>query len=106
MSAPEQAHRLNLLLRYDRFRCRCPVNDGEDYAYIEIAYKPNDRLVELSSLRAYLDSYRDEAISHEAVVLQITNDLSSFLRPRSIQVRAVFEPLEGVTMIANTQQGH
>ena len=72
-----------------RFSAICPVSKTKDDYTILIEYEPdknNPLYVELSSLRRYLDSYRDKAIFHEALAEKIAKDLHSLLKPKSLRV--------------------
>lgn len=72
------------------FTCLCPMTGQPDFATIEIDYVPNERCVELKSLKLYLWSYRDEGAFHEAVANQICDDIVAAIAPRSITVTAKF----------------
>src|SRR5437016_12807495 len=49
------------------FTCICPFSDFPDFATIRIEYVPNERCVELKSLKLYINSFRDIKIFHEHV---------------------------------------
>jgi 7-cyano-7-deazaguanine reductase len=72
------------------FTCLCPMTGQPDFATIRIRYVPDQRCVELKSLKLYLWSYRDEGAFHEAVTNRIANDLVAALDPRSILVEGDF----------------
>ena len=57
------------------FTCLCPVTGQPDFAEIRILYVPDQRIVELKSLKLYLWSYRNEGIFHETVINKILDDL-------------------------------
>ena len=72
------------------FTCVCPFSDFPDFATFRIEYVPNERCVELKSLKLYLWSYRDEGAFHEAVTNRICDDLVAAVAPRSITVTGKF----------------
>src|SRR2546426_3761687 len=49
------------------FTCLCPMTGQPDFATIRIRYVPDEKCVELKSLKLYLWSFRDEGTFHEAV---------------------------------------
>jgi 7-cyano-7-deazaguanine reductase len=49
-------------------------------------YAPGKSVVELKSLKLYINKYRDRQISHESVVNTILDDLVELLAPRWIRV--------------------
>src|SRR6476646_4911353 len=72
------------------FTCLCPMTAQPDFATIRIRYVPDERCVELKSLKLYLWSYRDEGTFHEAVTNKIANDLVAALDPRYLYVEGDF----------------
>ena len=79
------------------FTCLCPMTGQPDFATITIEYTPDERCVELKSLKLYLWSYRDEGAFHEAVTNQICDDLVAALAPRKITVNGTFWVRGGIT---------
>jgi 7-cyano-7-deazaguanine reductase len=79
------------------FTCLCPMTGQPDFATITIEYVPDERCVELKSLKLYLWSYRDEGAFHEAVTNQICDDLVAALAPRKITVNGKFLVRGGIT---------
>ena len=47
------------------FTCVCPKTGQPDFATIRIRYTPDEKCVELKSLKLYLWSFRDEGNFHE-----------------------------------------
>ena len=72
------------------FTCLCPRSGQPDFATIRIRYVPDQRCVELKSLKLYLWSFRDEGHFHEAVTNRILDDLVALLAPRKMTVEGDF----------------
>ena len=68
------------------FTCLCPRSNFPDFATIRIRYIPDQKLVELKSLKLYINKFRDQELFHETAVNRILDDLVSLLDPRSIEV--------------------
>jgi len=68
------------------FTCLCPLTGQPDFARFKITYVPDQKCVELKSLKLYLWSYRNEGAFHEAVTNRIADDLVTALQPRSLVV--------------------
>jgi len=68
------------------FTCLCPRSGFPDFATIIVDYVPGPSVVELKSLKLYINSYRERPISHESAANTILNDLVSLLSPRWIRV--------------------
>ena len=75
----------------------CPMTGQPDFATITITYVPDQRCIELKSLKLYLWTYRDEGGFHEAVTNQIADDLIAALDPRRITVVGAFNVRGGIT---------
>jgi 7-cyano-7-deazaguanine reductase len=78
------------------FTCLCPKTGQPDFATIRIRYTPNERCVELKSLKLYLWSYRDQGAFHEAVTNKILDDLVALLSPRKLVVEGDFMVRGGI----------
>ena len=72
------------------FTCLCPRSGFPDFATIIIDYVPDQHVVELKSLKLYINKYRNRQISHEAATNTILNDLVALLSPRWMRVVADF----------------
>lgn len=72
------------------FTCLCPRSGFPDFATIILDYVPDQSVVELKSLKLYINKFRNTHISHEAVTNQILDDLVALLNPRWMRVVADF----------------
>ncbi len=73
-------------ISYPEFTCLCPRSGYPDFATIKILYTPDKKVVELKSLKLYLNSFRDQSISHESVTNLIFDMLKTNLQPRTLEV--------------------
>jgi 7-cyano-7-deazaguanine reductase len=76
--------------------CLCPVTGQPDFGTVTITYVPDERIVELKSLKLYLWSFRDEGHHHEDVTNQI-DDLVGSLSPRRMTVETLWNVRGGIT---------
>jgi len=72
------------------FTCLCPRSGFPDFATIIIDYVPEQSVVELKSLKLYINQYRNRQISHEAATNLILDELAVLLAPRWMRVVADF----------------
>jgi len=68
------------------FTCLCPRSGFPDFATIVIDYVPDQQVVELKSLKLYINRFRNRQISHEAVTNRILDELIALLQPRWMRV--------------------
>ena len=72
------------------YTCLCPRSGFPDFATIIIDYVPGPSVVELKSLKLYINAYRNRPISHESTANTILSDLVTLLAPRWMRVVADF----------------
>ncbi len=87
---PERDYEINITL--PEFTCLCPRSGYPDFATFVVRYVPDKKIVELKSLKLYLNSFRNEYISHEEVTNRVYSELSRKLRPRFLEVIGDFNP--------------
>jgi len=93
-------------ISFPEFTCLCPRSGYPDFATIRIRYIPDRKIVELRSLKLYLNSFRDVPISHEDVTNRIYSELERKLKPRFLEVLGDFNPRGNVkTVVRVSSQG-
>jgi len=86
-------------ISFPEFTCLCPRSGYPDFATIKIRYIPDKLIVELRSLKLYLNKYRGRYISHEEATNRIYTDLYELLKPRFLEVIGDFNPRGNVKTI-------
>ncbi len=86
-------------ISFPEFSCLCPRSGYPDYATIKIKYIPDKYIVELKSLKLYLNKYRNQYISHEEATNKIYDDLFNLLKPRFLEVIGDWNPRGNVKTI-------
>lgn len=86
-------------ITFSEFTCLCPRSGYPDFATIKIIYIPQKYVVELKSLKLYLNSFRNRYISHEDSINEIYKVLQEFLEPKSLEVIGDFNPRGNVKTI-------
>ena len=93
-----------------RFNCPeftsvCPITGQPDFAEIRIGYIPDQRMVESKSLKLYLFSFRNHGDFHEDCVNIIMKDLIALMDPKYIEVKGLFNPRGGISIIPFANYG-
>jgi 7-cyano-7-deazaguanine reductase len=78
------------------FSCLCPKTGQPDFATLKLEYVPDERCVELKSLKLYIWSFRNRGAFHEAVTNEILDDLVAATAPRFIRLLAEFNVRGGI----------
>jgi 7-cyano-7-deazaguanine reductase len=89
--------KIEINIESEEFTCLCPWSGLPDFAYLNINYIPDKVVVELKSLKYYLQSYRMVGIVHESAVNKILEDLVKASKPKSMTVEIVFNIRGGIT---------
>lgn len=79
------------------FTSVCPKTGQPDFGTLTITYVPDQKCVELKSLKLYLQQFRNEGIFYENVTNRILDDLATVLQPRRMTLEAAFTPRGGIT---------
>lgn len=88
------------------FTCLCPLTGQPDFATLVIDYLPNQKNVELKSLKMYMWSYREEGAFHEAVTNKILDDLVAATDPRYMKLTAKWYVRGGVYTTVVAEHRH
>ena len=94
---PEKNYTINIT--FPEFTCLCPRSGYPDFATIKITYIPDQYIVELKSLKLYLNKYRNVYISHEEATNRIYDDLYSLLKPRFLEIIGDWNPRGNVKTV-------
>jgi 7-cyano-7-deazaguanine reductase len=93
---PEPRTDYTIRMRIPEFTCLCPRTGQPDFATLELAYVPDQRCVELKSLKLYIWSFRNRGVFHEAVTNEIADALARELEPRYLRLEARFKVRGGI----------
>jgi 7-cyano-7-deazaguanine reductase len=94
---PNPARDYLVHIELPEFTCLCPLTGQPDFATLLLQYVPDQRNVELKSLKLYVWSYRDRGAFHEAVTNQVLDDLKTALQPRFIRLTSRWNVRGGIT---------
>lgn len=72
------------------FTAICPFSDFPDFAVIKLKYVPNERCIELKSLKLYINSFRNVKVFHEHVINMILDDFVKACDPLRVEIEGDF----------------
>jgi len=104
---PERDYEIDFTI--PEFTCLAPDSGFPDFATIRIHYIPDQTLVELKSLKLYINKFRDQEMFHETAVNRILDDLVTLLDPRFVEVVGDFNVrgnIKTVVTVRHTQSGY
>jgi 7-cyano-7-deazaguanine reductase len=96
---PSPVRDYEIEINFTEFTCLCPRSGYPDFATIKIRYTPHKKIVELKSLKLYLNSFRSAHISHEDATNTIYSTLEKKLKPKFLEVIGDFNPRGNIKTI-------
>ena len=102
---PRPGRPYDLAISLPEFTCKCPFSGYPDFARLQLNYQPGPRVLELKALKLYVNSWRDQAISHEEVVNRILDDLVAAAEPCWMELVADFNPRGNVHTVVSVRHG-
>jgi 7-cyano-7-deazaguanine reductase len=78
------------------FTCLCPKTGQPDFATLNLEYIPDERCIELKSLKLYIWAFRNVGAFHEAVTNRVQDDITHALQPRFLRLTALFNVRGGI----------
>jgi 7-cyano-7-deazaguanine reductase len=88
------------------FTCLCPWTGLPDFALLKISYVPSKNVVELKSLKMYLQSFRMMGIVHESAVNRISEDLIALIKPKKLTIEMGFGIRGGLKTTVKREYRH
>jgi len=85
------------------FTCLCPISGYPDFATIHVKYIPDKRILELKSVKLYINKFREQELFHEEAVNKILEDLVAVCQPRWMEVVGNFNPRGNVKTIVRAE---
>lgn len=92
-------------LEHPEFTALCPRSGYPDFGSIIVDYQPGDWVVELKAFKLYINSFREQYISHEAVTNAIADRLWQEIAPNGLRVIGDFTRRGGVKTVIKVCHG-
>ena len=102
---PNSSRPYEISMILPEFTCKCPFSGYPDFAKLSLKYQPGEKVIELKSIKLYINSYRDKLISHEEVINKILDDLIEACNPIWMEIEADFNPRGNVHMLVKISHG-
>ena len=102
---PNSERPYEISIELPEFTCLCPFSGYPDFAVLRLLYEPDQKILELKSIKLYINSYRNCRISHEEAANKILDDLLEACKPKWMQLEADFNPRGNVHMVVRVSNG-
>lgn len=94
--------RIEIDFTIPEFTAICPFSDFPDFATLHLRYVPNQRCIELKSLKLYINSFREVKIFHEHVVNVIRDDFVAACDPLEFHLEGDFNVRGNIKTVVRT----
>lgn len=84
--SPRPGRGFEIRFEFPEFTSMCPVTGQPDFATVTVIYVPDQKCVEMKSLKLYFLAFRNKGMFYEAVTNQILDDLVDVVKPASMTV--------------------
>ena len=84
-------------IRCPEFTSVCPKTGQPDFGVLTFIYTPDQKCIELKSLKLYLNQFRNEGIFYENATNRILDDFVVMVEPRRVVLMAEFSARGGIT---------
>jgi 7-cyano-7-deazaguanine reductase len=89
----------------DEFTAVCPYSGLPDFGTVTLRYIPDQRCIELKSLKYYLTTYRNVGIYQEHAVNRILDDLVQCCEPLWMEVELDYRIRGGIHTVVTVEHG-
>ncbi len=102
---PKKTRDYEISIEFPEFTCKCPFSGYPDFATLRLIYQPFKEVIELKTIKLYLNSFRDKKISHEEVANKILDELVEACSPKWMQLEVDFNPRGNVHTVIHVCHG-
>ena len=102
---PKTDRPYEIAIELPEFTCQCPFSGYPDFAVLKLIYQPNKKVIELKSIKLYINSFRNKKVSHEEAANKILDDLIRECDPFWMQLEADFSPRGNIHTVIKVVHG-
>ena len=100
---PNQFPDYEIVVEIPEYTAICPKTGLPDFGHLTIRYVPDERCLELKSLKLYVVAYRNVGIFYENAVNRILRDCAAACRPKRMTVTGRFSSRGGISSLVEAR---
>lgn len=100
---PNQYRGYTINIEIPEFTSVCPKTGQPDFGKLTIEYEPNEKCLELKSLKMYMLAYRNLGIFYENVINKALEDIVKATEPVWATVTGEFTPRGGIRSVVTAE---
>ena len=93
---PREGRDYTIRMEIPEFPCVCPKTGQPDFATLVLEYVPDQKCVELKSLKLFMWSFRDVGAFHEDITNRILDQLARATAPKFMRLTAEWNVRGGI----------
>ncbi|MCX8082525.1 MAG: preQ(1) synthase [bacterium] len=94
-----QFNKYTITIIIPEYTSLCPKTGQPDFGTLTIEYEPDKLVLELKSLKTYIQSFRNLGIFYENAVNRIKQDIIKACKPNWLKIKGEFNPRGGIKSI-------
>ncbi len=100
-----KGHQPLVELEYPEFQSLCPFSDRHDQGNLVVQYEPDEKILELKSLRQYLQLWRNKHNWQEFITEEIADTLNNAIEPKWLLVEIRWAARGGIFTTTTAERG-
>ncbi|MCS7182259.1 MAG: preQ(1) synthase [Thermoanaerobaculum sp.] len=92
-----------ITIQTEEWNCVCPFSGLPDFGTLTIRYVPNERCLELKSLKYYLTTYRQVGIYQEHAANRLLQDLVACVKPKRMEITLDYRLRGGIHTVVTVR---
>jgi 7-cyano-7-deazaguanine reductase len=100
---PNQFPGYEIVVEIPEYTAICPKTGLPDFGHLTIRYVPEERCLELKSLKLYVVAYRNVGIFYENAVNRILRDCAAACGPKRMTVTGRFSSRGGISSVVEAR---
>ena len=73
------------------------VKDQPDYAQVYMTFYPDEKVIELKTLKQYFYQFRNKILSYERLINVVYDDIMTVYKPNRLRLTMIFNPRGGIS---------
>ncbi|MCX7894508.1 MAG: preQ(1) synthase [Thermoanaerobaculum sp.] len=92
-----------ITIQTEEWNCVCPFSGLPDFGTLTIRYVPDERCLELKSLKYYLTTYRQVGIYQEHAANRLLQDLVACVKPKRMEITLDYRLRGGIHTVVTVR---
>lgn len=83
---------IEIKIEFSELTWKCKISGCPDFAVLTIIYNPKGMIIDLKSLKLWLNAYRDKYYGYEVLINEIFATIWKQAKPKFLEIQMRFNP--------------